>query len=280
MNISSFIKNDIKTRIQNGEPMPMSLTLNDLARHYDVSITPVRKALSILVDDGFLIRRDNNRLEINKKKIGQGELKETLEFPHQSKEWDQVLLDEVMLASLSLVAVYLREKTMADKYNIGRSIIRHVFNRFAGAGLIEHIPRRGWRVNPFREEEMEAYLVVREVLEIKAFDLAIPNIKNQEINNILDGNVQALNNSLHRYLIESSGNKYIKEFFQQYIARYYTKLFYYAAPETAVVDEMSNQHRLILESLLIKDYKTARSELSKHILAQKVVLRKLITKHN
>lgn len=276
MSIKDFIKNDLKRRIQSGESLPVHLALADLSRYYNVSITPVSKAVESLIEDGYLRKKENRHLELNPDKIGTERVVSTPDFPKGPAEWDEIILDEVMHSSLSLSAVYLREGPLAEKYGVGRSIIRTSFNRFAGAGLLDHIPRHGWRVNPFRLEDMEAYLAIREVLELMALDLARKKILRADILRILDSEHHGLNNSVHRYIIQKSGNRYISEFFKQYVARYYTKLFYYAAPETSVVNEMTRQHQYILESLLDERWGDARSELSTHIQAQKRVLEQLL----
>jgi DNA-binding GntR family transcriptional regulator len=258
--------------------LPANLSLADLSRHYGVSITPVRDAMQALVSEGFILKLDSRRMEINPEKIGTGGSDLVLDFPKGPAEWDEVLLDEVMFASLSLVGVYLREGPLAEKYQVGRSIIRGTFGRYAGAGLLEHVPHRGWRVHPFREEDMDDYLAVREVLELMALDLACPYIKRSEIVALLDSENHALNNAIHLYIIDKSGNRYIADFFKQFVARYYTKLFYYAAPEASVVDEMTSQHQTLLETLLVEDWEKARKVLSHHIRAQKTVLEKLLVK--
>jgi len=199
------------------------------------------------------------------------------------EDWDQILIREVMRTSLGSDAAYLREEALARKYRVGRSVIRQTFSRFAGAGLVEHVPRRGWLVRPFREEDMRAYLEIREALELKALDLARPHIQREDLIRMLEGNPERkkgafprLDNRLHRYLIEKSQNRYIREFFRQYVSIYYTALFDYAAPEVSVVTQMARQHRRILESLLSRAWARARQALVEHIQAQGRVLKKLL----
>jgi DNA-binding GntR family transcriptional regulator len=276
MSIATFIKQDLKQRIQSGATLPANLSLADLSRHYEVSITPVRDAIQMLIDDGYLRKLENRRIEVNPQKIGIGGDGESISPPRRPSDWDELLLNEVMHASLSLAAVYLRESAIAEKHQVGRSIIRSTFARFAGAGLLDHVPRRGWRVHPVRTEDMEAYLAVREALELMALDAARPNIERADIVALLEGEHHALNDAMHRYIIEKSGNRYISGFFRQFVSRYYTKLFYFAAPEAAVVDEMTAQHQRILEALLENDWPRARAELSQHIRAQKAVLQTLL----
>jgi DNA-binding GntR family transcriptional regulator len=276
MSLTTFIHKDLRSRISTGNDLPESLSLIDLSNHYGVSITPVREAVTHLIEDGYIDKLPNRRLRINPERIGTGDVGEPVTFPPMPEDWGEILLEEVMQESLRRQAVYLRESLLAEKHKVGRSIIRQTFSRFAGAGLLEHVPRRGWLVHPFREQDMDAYLAVREVLELKALDLAKERIDEEEVRGILDGEMHAMNNALHRYLIEKSGNRYIRDFFTQYVARYYTRLFYYAAPEIAVVDEMTTQHQKILEALLDKSWAKAASILSTHIRAQKTVLAKLL----
>ena len=276
MNLSTFIMTDLKSRILCGKDLPESLALMDLSQHYQVSITPVRNAVQELVDEGFIEKLPNKRLRINPDRIGIGHPDSQVEAPPARVDWAETLLNEVMHESLRRQAVYLREYSLSVKYGIGRSVIRQVFSRFAGGGLLEHVPRRGWLVRPFREEDMEAYLVVREALELKALDLARDRLDKSDLESILARDVHALNNALHRYLVEKSGNRYIRDFFSQYVARYYTKLFHYAAPEAAAIDEMTSQHQGILEALLAGAWPQARSLLSKHIRAQRTILKTLL----
>ena len=179
-----------------------------------------------------------------------------------------MLIREVMLTSLQREPVHLREEALAEKHQVGRSVIRQSLGRLAGAGLIDHIPRRGWLVHPIHEEDLVAYLEVREVLELKALDLARPRIKAADLVPMLEGNAAVaegqsprLDNRLHEYLIAQSGNRYIQNFFRQYTATYYTSAFDYAAPEAHVVAEMAAQHRAILEALIARKWACAREAL-------------------
>lgn len=275
-NLSVFIERDIKSHIEDGRELPSALSLPELSRHYRVSITPVRHALQALEEQGYLTRLPNRRLQINPGKFGSGRTEHDVHHPRQPSDWADLLLNEVMVASLSRRAVFLREAALAEKYDVGRSIIRHIFSRFSGAGLLEHVPRKGWLVHPLSENDLVAYLTIRESLELLALDLARPRIDPTELEDILQNASHAHDFALHQYLIRQSGNRYIKEFFRLDVARYYTKLLHYAAPEASVVDEMTAQHEKILTALLERDWDRAGRELSDHIRVQKSILAKLL----
>ncbi len=124
---------------------------------------------------------------------------------------------------------------------------------------------------------------MREVLELKALELAKPHIRKADLLPMLAGNPAVevdrpphLDNRLHDYLIEKSGNRYIKVFFRQHTATFFTSAFDHAAPEAHVVAEMAAQHRAILEALIARRWGRAREALVQHIRAQKPILMRIL----
>jgi DNA-binding GntR family transcriptional regulator len=163
---------------------------------------------------------------------------------------------------------------------VGRTAIRQAFMQLAGRGLIVHVPRCTWRVRTFDEADMAAYLEVREILERKALALARPHLVEADLRRMLAGNRSTaggprIDNSLHGYLVEKSGNAYLREFFDLHGA-YYTSLLNFAAPETHVVAAMACQHRKILRALLAKNWPRANRELARHIRAQRPIVHDLL----
>lgn len=283
MNLITYIKKDLQHKIQSGKELPRNISLMNISEYYDVSLTPVRKAISKLIEEGFVLKKPNGRLLINQEKVGTDLSSETLKSPNTPNDWDRILIKEVMLKSLKRETIYLRETILVQKYQVGRSIIRQTFHRFTGSGLIDHVPRRGWLVHPFREEDMWVFLEVRELLELKALELSKPNLRRIDLERMIEdnplpkkGEFPRFSNLLHQYLIDKSGNRYIQAFFRTYAAKYYTTLFNYATPETSVVGEMAIQHRHILEALISHSWTRTRTLLSEHIKAQGKVLKKLL----
>jgi DNA-binding GntR family transcriptional regulator len=175
----------------------------------------------------------------------------------------------------------VREEATALRYGLGRTAIRQALARLAGRGLVVHVPRCGWRVRPFDLADLEEYLEVREVLELKALDLARPHLVTADLRRMLLGNAPRagrkarLDNNLHRYLVDKAGNAYISDFFNRHGA-YYTTIFDFAAPETRVVVEMARQHRSILRALIDRDWPRARQALSQHIRGQRPIVKELM----
>jgi DNA-binding GntR family transcriptional regulator len=281
--ISDHIKRDLSGRIGSGLGPPADLTLSALARHYGVSFTPVRGALRDLVAEGVLQKGENGRVwldSVRRRSNGATSPKTCSEPPNRAAELEAALASEMIARSLRGAADYVREEATALRYGVGRTALRQALGRLAGRGLVVHVPRCGWRVRPFDEADLEAYLEVRALLELKALDLARPHLQATDLRRMLAANAPSagaarLDNRLHRYLIDKAANPYIRDFFDRHGA-YYTTVFDFAAPETHVVAAMARQHRAILRALIGRDWARARQALVRHIREQRPIVKALM----
>ncbi|EMI21016.1 GntR family transcriptional regulator [Rhodopirellula maiorica SM1] len=276
--ISTYIKNDLAARLRSGRALPASLTLDALAHHYDVSFTPVRHAIAELVKEGLLQKGSNRRLTpvklpVSTKAGAKLDACEPSSLPKPPQDPYDGIVNDLVQQSLQGEAIYLREEATAEKYGLSRSAIRHIFHRLAGEGMLNHIPRHGWQLRPFRQSDLEAFIDVREVLELKALDLSRDQLCNEQLQRMLEANTQPsssptapprIDESLHSYLIEASQNVYIREFFERQ-GRYYRLLFEWEDRDRSTALETARQHREILAALLNQDWARARQELSYHI---------------
>lgn len=288
MSIAEFVKRDLRSRLLLGGQPPVDLKLEALAEHYAVSHTPVRAAVAELVAEGVLLKGPNRRLLVAPRVQRDRNL--ASQPPHEPPQPPRDLLKVVEhdLVNLSLQgeAIFLREEAAAQKYDASRSAIRTVFSRLAGTGLLRHLPRRGWQLRPFRQVDMQAFNEIREVLELKALELAQQRLAPARIESILAGNVlpasdaetPKIDNSLHSYFIEQAGNPYIKDFFERH-GRYYDILFDWEDLDRSAAIETVRQHRHILEAILRQDWQTAKSALSWHIRWNHPILGKVVGHH-
>ncbi len=290
--IAAYIAADLAGRLPGapGAGGP-DLTLHALAQHYGVSLTPVREAVAALVAAGVLLRLPDGRVAPNPEHVPVvagavapewGEPgRPAGEEPWQTDPLEADLAAEVIRLSLHGRTDYLREEATARRFGVGRSAIRQVFSRLAGRGLIEHVPRCGWRVRAFDVADLVAYLDAREALELKALDLARPHLDPDALRRMLAGNAPApgdgsrLDNQLHAYLVDCSGNPYIREFFERH-GPYFSSLLDFAAPAASLSRTMARQHREILTALLARDWPTARRALARHIRTQRPVVERYL----
>jgi DNA-binding GntR family transcriptional regulator len=129
---------------------------------------------------------------------------------------------------------------------------------------------------------MEAYLEVRELLELKALDLARPRLVKEDLERLLSVNVPGdhrqparVDTELHPYILDRCGNRFVQEFFQRHGA-YFTTLFYYAVHGPATAPAMARQHTGILEALIDRRWERAKALLGRHIRDQAPAVRKMM----
>ncbi len=273
MTVATYIERDLTARIVAGRDLPADLSLQALAAHYGVSFTPVRVALQKLIEAGYVQRQSNGRVALVPRPCPMSP-KVLPEQPELPPAFEHVLAEEIIQRSLRGEHGFLREQATAERYGIGRTVLRQVFGRLAGRGLIEYVPRRGWHVHPFREREMLDYLEIRETLELKALDLAWDKLERPYLERLLAANTPdsrgrpRLDDSLHQYWIDRSGNRYLRDFFARH-GPYFFAVFNRAAEDPAVRAQSSGEHRQVLQALLAGQQERARQALSAHIRGQR-----------
>jgi DNA-binding GntR family transcriptional regulator len=229
-----------------------------------------------LISTGELVKKVNGRLIPGKAKKTGKTSKPVKRGAEQPEDFFDTVARELVLKSLEGEPYFLREQTVAQKYGISRTIVRRIFHSLAGAGIIEHIPRRGWLLRPFDKKDLESFLQVREILELKAMQLAkkkldVDVLKSMLAKNVISGGKLKIDNSIHSYLIEKSQNRYIKDFFDHY-GRYYDILFACEDMDKGSAKTAVRQHRRLLKALINRDWKDAKRALSEHIHTNHVVL--------
>lgn len=275
MSIATYIKQHLIANIRSGEIRSEQLTLDALSKRYRVSATPVRAAVHELVEEKFLEKGDNGRLAVRVEAIGGA-----ASAPQEPIDWNEVIANDLVRLSLEGLPVVLREESTAAKYGISRTSTRQIFFRLAGRGILQHLPRRGWHLRPFRQADLDAYVELRVVLELKALKSAWPRLLDDDLQAMLDGNRlptsrdyrPASDNSLHAYWIAKSHNAYIIDFFDVY-GKYFEVLLEWATSDGNALLQAVLQHRAILEALLRRDRTAAEHALVNHIRGSGPALR-------
>lgn len=275
MTISEQIQEDIKAHVVAGEALPYPLTLSGIAGHFGASLMPARGAVERLIEDGFLFRAQNGALSVNVRRRSRNpHVSLSILRPAKPISPEKRLAEHIINLSLRGAGECLREEVTADEFGIGRTVLRRIFNRFSGEGIIEHLPRRGWRVRPYSEDEMLDYIDMRETLELRALELAMPRLDADFLRELIDGNrpdsagKPQLDNRLHRHWIDRADNRYLSQFFDQN-GIYYETLFARAVLDDTTVARRAREHCRILKALLADDLPAAKEALSQHIRDQR-----------
>jgi DNA-binding GntR family transcriptional regulator len=273
MTISEFIVKDLRGRIQSRDALPERLTLPGLAQLYSVSLTPVRTAVAELIEDDIIRKQPNGRLA-----IPTSVRRTTVEPAERPPDWPSIVHQDAIRESLRGESQKWKINETADRYGIGRGLVQSIFQRLAGMGILEHEPRCGWRVRPFREDDLDAYLEVRVLLELKALDSCRGQLERDVLQRIREGNRPGrgateplIDNSLHQYWVGLSGNRYVQDFFERHSA-YYTALYEYAAIGGRQLAKIASLHRAILSALLERKWRVARDHLVEDIESLRPIL--------
>ncbi|WP_339727902.1 GntR family transcriptional regulator [uncultured Gimesia sp.] len=282
LTLTNYIKADLIARLSRAELPPESLTLAALSDHYQVSVTPIYHAINQLIEAGYLYREKNRRLHVNEEKIGDAQTAALTPQPAPPEDHFKRITDDLLTMSLNGESLFLREAASAKKYGISRTSLRNMFNRLAGDGVLEHVPRRGWKLRSFNQHDLDAFIEVRVVLELKSLELAKGSLDKQVLEKILAGNqvpktddeLLQIDNSLHEYLIKQSDNYYIISFFDRH-GRYFDLLFLWESNDREAAIQEIQQHQRILAALINEDWKTARKELELHLRSNHPVLSQL-----
>ena len=286
MKLSSRIQNDLSAQLSSNS-LSIPLTMDGLSQHYGVSYTPIRKALTGLIEEGLVRKKGNGRLEpieIQNKEKYESSGFDIKDLPDPSIE----ITRELVELSLSGKEIFIREESTARKHGLSRSSLRQILLKLAGEGLILHIPRRGWQVKPFRQEELQSFSEVREVMELKALELAQSKLSKPEAKHRLQ-EIKASNqilknkkvkvridNSLHQYLLELAGNPYLDDFFERH-GKYYSILFEWEGGNQNAAIQAVHQHHAIIDALIDEDWALASTELSEHLRTNHPVLQEIRT---
>lgn len=286
MKLASRIEKDLSAQLLSNS-LSCPLTMDGLSRHYGVSYTPVRKALNGLIEEGLIRKKENGRLEpvaTCKPLTLERRSFEIEDLPDPNIE----ITRELVELSLSGKDVFVREESTARKHGLSRSSLRQILLKLAGEGLVLHIPRRGWQVKPFRQKDLQSFIEVREVMELKALELAQFKLSRPEAKQRLqeikvsnqiskNGKVKVrIDNSLHQYLLELADNPYLDDFFQRH-GKYYSILFEWEGGNDNAAIQAVHQHHAIIDALINEKWALARTELSEHLRTNHPVLQEIRT---
>lgn len=270
--IPQRIEAELQDYASRGTAPPYRLTLQGIAAHFGVSTQPVRTAVDALLRARWMVREPGG-LRLNPRKRG-ARVRRARETVVAGAELETRLTQQVILRSLRGESSFLREEAVATELGAGRTQLRTILTRLAGGGIVEHVPRRGWRIEAFSEQRMLEYLELREELELFALDRSLGRLDDTRLRELRQHNTPTragrprIDDGLHRLWIEGCGNRYVREFFDRH-GRYFSTLFDYASFEAEVIAEMASQHHAILSALLDGRHTDARRVLREHIRAQR-----------
>ena len=172
----------------------------------------------------------------------------------------------------------LMEIHLANKLGVSRTPIREAIRKLELEGLVTMIPRRGAEVAQITEKSMNDVLEVRRAVDALCVELACERIteealhrlkvacdefaeqvKTKDVKKIAQADV-----ALHNIIVEATGNQRLISLVNTLSEQMYRYRFEYIK-DFSQHESLIEEHRVIYESIVKKDKKTAADAAKLHI---------------
>lgn len=280
MTLAEQIKIDLVKRLRAEGLTRADLGLERLARHYGTSTRPVRQALADLRGSGAfkavattqkLRSKQPVAFRIPLSDVAQAE-KEAL-FKHIS--------NELIRRNLIGEEEFIRESATADEFGVSTTVIRELFSKLVGQGILQHVPRRGWRLKPLTQKDLDDFIEARDAMEVRALRLAWDRLDIDRMkcflraNRVSSSGETSIDNAFHREIIATADNRYISDFADRHGA-YFAMIFEWESSDEEAGRRTVRQHRRILSAIVSRDLPRAERALSHHIRYNHPALKSLL----
>jgi DNA-binding GntR family transcriptional regulator len=196
--LSDRIASEITNMISAGELAPQAhLNTQKLADHFQVSRSPVREALQLLAQRGFLELRENRGYFVGTKRIKVPRRAASGSVSDASPSYYQLAEDWLR----DQVPAEVTEQFLRERYALTKAQVFEILNRATREGWMERKPGYGWRLLPVAKtpEAAEQIYRFRSVIEPAAlleatFDLDrnVIAAQRQKQQRLLDGDIEQL----------------------------------------------------------------------------------------
>lgn len=172
----------------------------------------------------------------------------------------------------------LMEIHLANRLGVSRTPIREAIRKLELEGLVTMIPRRGAEVANITEKNLKDVLEVRRALDALAVELACDRISESEKKSLREAcerfesatemkdvtRIAMEDVKLHDIIVAAAGNEKLAQLVGKMSEQMYRyRLEYVKDPATH--GQLIEEHRIIYESIVHKDKKTAAQAVKTHI---------------
>ena len=172
----------------------------------------------------------------------------------------------------------IQEKDLATRYEVSKSPVRDALLRLQEQGLIEVIPRRGYRIQPISVSDARELYEIRLLLERACIKRAIENATNQDLANLDHFRSAGENRSLaewvtynrdfHRAIAQLSSNARLTRMTQEVIDQFdrLTFMGVVTAPSDASSEKLVGEHCSIIDAIQARDKTAAGRLINGHVM--------------
>ncbi len=276
-------------------PQGVVLIEGHLAGLFGTSREPVRRALSLLHEEGLLRRFEGRgflfapsgslpepvRMVVTRELLGLHD-ERTLVDTRSAGEKIVQNLRELFSRAMVFGCYQIEESAAAEFYGTSRGVIRESLLRLRDQGLIEKEPYSQWLTGPLTACEVSEHFEIRTCLEPAALRKAGEELSVDWLNERvgrLDSRVgqrlstaelEEVENDLHVRCLEPSGNSMMMKVLRQNQSSLIVTSLFYDLLKLPVDADMLAEHRLVYEMLLRKNWDLAANCLANHLEREKV----------
>jgi DNA-binding GntR family transcriptional regulator len=185
----------------------------------------------------------------------------------------------------------LSEITLAGQFGVSRTPVREALKQLQREGLVEIIPRVGTCVTKPTMKEVSELFVVKEVIEGLAAGLMAERGNVKELGDLeqafkdmekavkagnTDSYVEA-NDRFHDAIIRGSDNGKLQFHFNLLINQLpYRRFVYLTLDQPARINKSIEEHRLVMEAIKSRDFRTAEQKMREHVTASRSKLMQIM----
>jgi DNA-binding GntR family transcriptional regulator len=189
--------------------------------------------------------------------------------------YDKIRAD-ILTCALAPGAI-IQEKDLAARYAVSKSPVRDALLRLQEQGLIEVLPRRGYRVQPISLSDAKELYETRILLEKSCIKRAIETASEATLMALdqfrtTDATDQlaewvAYNRDFHRAIADASGNARLAKMTQDVIDQFDRLTFVGVseAPSGASADKLMKEHRDIIDAIQAREKTKAARLIAAHV---------------
>lgn len=276
--------------IQKRVPQGLVLLEGPLAQLFGTSRVPVRRALSLLHEEGLIARFEGRGFIVAKEAeevepMRAGLTRELLGLDEQdalvdTRSTGEKVLDnlQVVLSTAMVFGCYqLDEQLAAQHYNVSRAVIRESLMRLRDKGLVEKEPYSQWLTGPLTAREIADHFEIRASLEPTALRKAgrllpvewltasLEKAQRYKGKQLSAAELELLEEDLHVRCLEPAGNKLMMQILRQNQSPFIVTRIFYDLLSIPVETAMLEEHCLVYEMLLKGNWELAAACLRDHL---------------
>lgn len=254
------------------------LKAGEIATDLDVSRTSVRKAIIRLVEDGCIQLNDGGRpivISLPKKRRQQAE--HVFAYSNQTEQAYWSVFDAIFEGKLRQ-GQNVNGQELAAAIGVSLGTVRQALDWLCRDGLLQRLPRRGWKVVQLDAKDVVDAFKIRLLLESESLSRAAENLTKEQIEDLIAENETVLHEDnrltederrridyrFHRAFLEASGSPILLQVVDPLVRKCMLTGISLTVP-TSVVPVTYNEHVEIARALLNRDVPRAKAVLENHL---------------